>query len=64
MTYDYTVLKHDILCSLESLKAYYPKTDNVNLVVKSLRCDSIEAKSTEKARFDLAWFYSVCSDLT
>ena len=61
--YDYTSLKEDILCSLDSMHARYPKTDNVNLVIRSYSCDSIEAKSTDQAKFDLAWFYSKCSDL-
>ena len=61
--YDYSPLKHDILCSLDSLQNSFPKTDNINLVIKSLKCDSVEAKSTEKARFDLAWFYSVCANV-
>jgi len=29
--YDYNPLKNDILCSLESLQASFPKTDNVNI---------------------------------
>jgi len=61
--YDYSPLKHDILCMLESMQASYPKTDNVKLTIRSLRCDSIEAKSTNRARFDLAWFYTVCSNI-
>lgn len=42
----------------------YPKTDNVNLEFRSYSCQSIAAKKTDKALFDLAWFYSVCTDLS
>ena len=29
--YDYKPLKHDILCSIDSMKAAYPKKDNINI---------------------------------
>ena len=51
------------LCMLESLVAEYPLTDNVNLAIRSYKCDSTAAKNTSRAREDLAWFYSVCSNL-
>lgn len=41
----------------------YPKTDNVNLQIKTMKCDSVEAKGVGKARTDLAWFYSVCATI-
>lgn len=36
-----TPLKSDILCTLKSLKAQYPKTDNINLVLRALDCDAV-----------------------
>jgi hypothetical protein len=35
----------------------------VNIVVRSLRCDSVEAKRTDRARVELAWFYRVCANI-
>lgn len=63
VTYDASPLQHDILCSLKNMRFSYPKTDNVNLQIKTMKCDSVEAKGVGKARTDLAWFYSVCATI-
>ena len=53
-------LLHNNLCALESMKASYPKTDNVNLVVRALACDSPEGRALDRARLDKRWFYTNC----
>ena len=55
-----TPLEHDRLCQFQSLKVFHPKTDNVKLVVRALRCDSKEASSIKEAKNDKAWFKSNC----
>jgi len=57
-------VRHRPLCSIPSLQQAYPKTDNINLVIRSLMCDSHEAQNLDKAIFDPRWFYSVCSTIT
>ena len=53
-------LQHNSLCALESMKASYPKTDNVNLAVRALACDSPEGRALDRARLDKRWFYTNC----
>ena len=55
-----TPLDYDRLCQFQSLKAFYPKTDNVKLVVRALRCDSQEASSIKEAKSDMTWFKNNC----
>ena len=53
-------LKHDSLCALESMRASYPKTDNVNLAVRALSCNSQQGRALDRARLDKRWFYTNC----
>lgn len=53
----------DALCELDSLKMFYPKSDNVNFKIQTFDCDSEFAKNTKLARFDINWFYRVCANL-
>lgn len=53
-------LDHNALCALQSMKTSYPPTDTVNLHIRALRCDSIEAQETPRASYDRRWFYSQC----
>ena len=32
-------MQHDIFCAMKSLKGFVPQTDNVRLIIRSLRCD-------------------------
>ena len=45
------------------MKKSYPKTDNVNIAVRGLACDSEEAGRLDRSIFDKKWFYSVCVDV-
>jgi len=38
-------LRHDIFCAIKSLKGFVPQTDNVRLIIRSLRCDIAETLS-------------------
>lgn len=49
------------LCKHESMISIHPKTDNVNLAIKTYNCEAAEAKNTVEARYDLSWFYNKCS---
>ena len=54
-------LRGDVLCSVPSLRSFFPQTDNVNLTIRALRCESSEAKDLEKSKSDYSWFFEVCS---
>lgn len=58
----YVPLKHNVLCSMDSLVASYPKADNINIHVRALRCDSEEAKKVDQAANNLDWFNNACSN--
>ena len=49
-------LKHNELCTLKSMQNSYPTTDNVNLVIRSLGCDSYDAKQLKRSKVDTLWF--------
>jgi hypothetical protein len=53
-------LNHDAYCQLQSMKIAYPKTDNIDLKVRALRCDSVEAQLLPKSKEDQRWFYEQC----
>ena len=59
-------LRSNILCSLKSLKAQYPKTDNINLVVRALDCEEGtkgRASKLDKAFLSSPRFRQVCVEL-
>lgn len=56
-------LQHDIFCSLDSLMAQMPLTDNVNLIIKPMSCDDLNAKRTKDATANINWFQGNCVDM-
>lgn len=54
------MLTEDYLCTIPSLKAFLPKSNNVNLVVRSLLCDSDEAKTDYLKLFSITYFNNDC----
>ena len=42
------------------MQARNPNTDNVDLKVKALRCDSIEAQMLTRSKNDSNWFNNNC----
>ena len=51
------------LCKIVSMQHGYPKTDNVNLVVRALSCDSPSALKIKRLRDDPKMFYEKCINL-
>ena len=49
-------LKHDSFCALPSLQSFEIKTDNINLAIRGLRCDSMAAVETKKVGRNIVWF--------
>ena len=45
------------------MKSTQVLTDNVDLVVRVLRCDSEEAKEIDIIARDISWFYTLCMEL-
>jgi hypothetical protein len=51
-------LQHNYLCAHKSMKFFYPKTDNVNLVIKTILCNDL---ASERAVAEPSTYQSKCA---
>ena len=54
-------LQNNILCTRKSMKFFYPKTDNVNLVIKTVLCNDPDS---QRAIADYSVYVTTCADLS
>jgi hypothetical protein len=53
-------LQNNYLCAQKSMKFFYPKTDNVNLVMKTILCNDLES---QRAIAEYSDFIAKCATI-